>query len=69
MSQCPGSKGSKLNTVVKVRPHHCLVQGHDHFSSPAGHTIADTGQDAVVLLSHLDTLLGHLQLIFKMADS
>ncbi|KAK4817018.1 hypothetical protein QYF61_025938 [Mycteria americana] len=54
-------RGPKLNTVFKVRPHQCRVQGHDHFPSPAGHTISDTSQDAIGLLSHLGTLLAHMQ--------
>ncbi|KAK4831895.1 hypothetical protein QYF61_020042 [Mycteria americana] len=54
-------RGPKLNTVFKVRPHQCRVQGHDHFPSPAGHAIPDTSQDAVVFLGHLGTLLAHIQ--------
>ncbi|KAK4814264.1 hypothetical protein QYF61_012819 [Mycteria americana] len=37
------------------------VQGHDHFPSPAGHTIFDTSQDAIGFLGHLGTLLAHIQ--------
>ncbi|KAK4823970.1 hypothetical protein QYF61_008356 [Mycteria americana] len=55
-------KGPKLNTVFEVRSHQCRVQGHDHFPTPAGHTIPDTSQDAVGFLGHLDTLLAHVQL-------
>ncbi|KAK4829016.1 hypothetical protein QYF61_001791, partial [Mycteria americana] len=55
-------RGPKLNTAFEVRPHQCRVQGHDHFPSPAGHTIPDTSQDAVGFLGHLDTLLAHVQL-------
>ncbi|KAK4810257.1 hypothetical protein QYF61_013072 [Mycteria americana] len=44
--------GSKLNTVF---------EGHDHFPSPAGHTIPDTSQDAIGLLGRLGTLLAHIQ--------
>ncbi|KAK4821246.1 hypothetical protein QYF61_016545 [Mycteria americana] len=54
-------RGPKLNTVFEVRPHQCRVQGHDHFPSPAGHTIPDTSQDAVGFLGHLGTLLAHIQ--------
>ncbi|KAK4820738.1 hypothetical protein QYF61_004419 [Mycteria americana] len=54
-------RGSKLNTAFEVRPHQCRVQGHDHFSTPAGHTISDTSQDAIGLLGHLGTLLAHIQ--------
>ncbi|KAK4830008.1 hypothetical protein QYF61_008178 [Mycteria americana] len=54
--------GPKLNTVFKVRPHQCRVQGHDHFPSPAGHAISDTSQDAVGFLGHLVTLPVHVQL-------
>ncbi|KAK4810039.1 hypothetical protein QYF61_005102 [Mycteria americana] len=54
-------RGPKLNTVFEVWPHQCRVQGHDHFPSPAGHTISDTSQDAICLLGHLGTLLAHIQ--------
>ncbi|KAK4829933.1 hypothetical protein QYF61_007656 [Mycteria americana] len=54
-------RGPKLNTVFKVQPHQCQVQGHDHFPSPAGHTIPDTSQDAVGFLGHLGTLPAHVQ--------
>ncbi|KAK4828781.1 hypothetical protein QYF61_000806 [Mycteria americana] len=53
--------GPKLNTGFKVQPHQCRVQGHDHFPSPAGHTISDTSQDAIGFLGHLGTLLAHIQ--------
>ncbi|KAK4814757.1 hypothetical protein QYF61_026734 [Mycteria americana] len=53
--------GPKLNTVFKVRPHQCRVQGHDHFPSPAGHAIFDTSQDAIGFLGCLGTLLAHIQ--------
>ncbi|KAK4816656.1 hypothetical protein QYF61_019892 [Mycteria americana] len=54
--------GPTLNTAFEVRPHQCRVQGHDHFPTPAGHTISDTSQDAIGLRGHLGTLLAHLQL-------
>ncbi|KAK4823572.1 hypothetical protein QYF61_003576 [Mycteria americana] len=54
-------RGPKLNTVFEGWPHQCRVQGHDHFPSPAGHTIPDTSQDALGLLGHLGTLLAHIQ--------
>ncbi|KAK4816912.1 hypothetical protein QYF61_024922 [Mycteria americana] len=54
-------RGPKLNTVFQVRPHQCRVQGHDHFPSPAGHTISDTSQDAIGFLGHLGTLPAHVQ--------
>ncbi|KAK4830514.1 hypothetical protein QYF61_011456 [Mycteria americana] len=54
-------RGPKLNTVFEVRPHQCRVQGHDHFPSPAGHTIPDRSQDAIGFLGHLGTLLAHIQ--------
>ncbi|KAK4830776.1 hypothetical protein QYF61_013609 [Mycteria americana] len=54
-------RGPKLNTVFEVWPHQCRVQGHDHFPSPAGHTIPDTSQDALGFLGHLGTLLAHVQ--------
>ncbi|KAK4809951.1 hypothetical protein QYF61_002908 [Mycteria americana] len=54
-------RGPKLNTAFEVWPHQCWVQGHDHFPSPAGHTIFDTSQDAIGFLGHLGTLLAHVQ--------
>ncbi|KAK4828708.1 hypothetical protein QYF61_000546 [Mycteria americana] len=54
-------RGPKLNTVFELQPHQCPVQGHDHFPSPAGHAISDTGQDAIGFLGHLGTLLHHIQ--------
>ncbi|KAK4827493.1 hypothetical protein QYF61_018793 [Mycteria americana] len=54
-------RGPKLNTGFEVRPHQCRVQGHDHFPSPAGHTISDTSQDAIGFLGHLGTLLARIQ--------
>ncbi|GAB0186435.1 hypothetical protein GRJ2_001108800 [Grus japonensis] len=62
LSVCLVVRGPKLNTVLKVQPHQCRVQGDNHFPSPDGHTIADTSQDAVGLLGHLGTLLAHIQL-------
>ncbi|KAK4811346.1 hypothetical protein QYF61_027588 [Mycteria americana] len=54
-------RGPKPNTVFKVQPHQCQVQGDNHFPSPAGHTIFDTSQDAIGFLGHLGTLLPHIQ--------
>ncbi|KAK4811173.1 hypothetical protein QYF61_019804 [Mycteria americana] len=54
--------GPKPNTVFEVQPHQGRVQGHNHFPSPAGHTIPDTSQDAIGFLGHLGTLLAHIQL-------
>ncbi|KAK4818987.1 hypothetical protein QYF61_022818 [Mycteria americana] len=54
-------RGPKLHTGFEVRPHQCRVQGHNHFPSPAGHAIADTGQDAIGFLGRLGTLLAHIQ--------
>ncbi|KAK4818014.1 hypothetical protein QYF61_004127 [Mycteria americana] len=54
-------RGPKLNTVLEVRPHQCRVQGHDHFPTPAGHTIPDISQNAVGFLGHLGSLLAHVQ--------
>ncbi|KAK4827707.1 LOW QUALITY PROTEIN: hypothetical protein QYF61_020985 [Mycteria americana] len=51
----------KLNTVFEVQPYQCRVRGHNHFPTPAGHTIPDTSQDAINLLGHLGTLLAHIQ--------
>ncbi|KAK4809905.1 hypothetical protein QYF61_023392 [Mycteria americana] len=39
-----GVRGPKLNTAF---------EGHDHCPTPAGHTIADTSQDAIGFLGHL----------------
>ena len=50
-----------MNTVLEVQPHQCRVQGHDHFPTPAGHTVPDISQDAIGLLGHLGTLLAHVQ--------
>ncbi|GAB0180038.1 hypothetical protein GRJ2_000469100 [Grus japonensis] len=50
-----------MNTVLKVQPHQCRVQGNNRFPSPAGHTIPDKSQDAVGLLGHLGTLLPYVQ--------
>ena len=55
-------RGPKLNTVLEVSPHQCQVQGHNHFPTPAGHTICDTRQDAIGLLGCLGTLLAHVQM-------
>jgi len=55
--------GPKLNTVFKVQPHQCQLQGDDPLPSPAGHTILDTSQDAIGLLGTCDlgTLPAHIQ--------
>ncbi|KAK4830413.1 hypothetical protein QYF61_010944 [Mycteria americana] len=53
------SEGPKL---FEVWPHQCRVQQHDHFPSPAGHTVPDTSQEAVGFLGYLGTLLAHIQL-------
>ncbi|KAK4807083.1 hypothetical protein QYF61_018424 [Mycteria americana] len=58
----PVLRGPKPNTVFEVQPHQCRVQGHNHFPTPAGHTIFDTSQDAIGFLGHLGTLLAHIQL-------
>ena len=42
-------------------PHQCRVKGNNHLPAPAGHTISDTGQDAVGCLGHLGTLLAPIQ--------
>jgi len=36
-----------MNTVFKVWPHQCQVQGDDHFLTLAGHAIPDASQDAI----------------------
>ncbi|KAK4824446.1 hypothetical protein QYF61_015761 [Mycteria americana] len=62
-THCPVEevRGPKLNTVFEVWPHQGRVQGHDHFPTPAGHTLSDTSQDAIGFLGHLGTLLAHIQ--------
>ncbi|KAK4826647.1 hypothetical protein QYF61_010575 [Mycteria americana] len=54
-------RGPTLNTAFEVRPHQCRAQGHSHCPAPAGHTIADTSQDAIGFLGHLGTLPAHVQ--------
>ncbi|RMC04477.1 hypothetical protein DUI87_18922 [Hirundo rustica rustica] len=44
------SCGPKLNTGFEVWPHQCPAQGDNPCPAPAGHTIADPGQDAIALL-------------------
>ncbi|KAK4813011.1 hypothetical protein QYF61_005877 [Mycteria americana] len=61
--------GPKLNTVFKVRPHQCRVQGHDHFPSPAGHAIFDTSQDAIGFLGRLGTLLANSLAAFTLQST
>jgi len=46
-----------------VQPRQCQVQGDDHLSTPAGHTLPDTSQDVFGLLGHLGTLLALVQLV------
>lgn len=53
------AKGPKLNTVFELWYHQCWEQRHGHFPNPAGHTMSDSGQDAICFLGHLDTLLAH----------
>ena len=53
------SEGPKLNTVLKVQPHQCWVQGDDHLPASAGCKISHTRQDVTDLLSHLCTLLAN----------
>ena len=53
VSALPGSV--QLGRTLEVWPHQCRVQENNHFPSPAGHTIPDTGQDVTGLLGHLGT--------------
>ena len=55
-------RGPKVNTVLEVRPHQCWVQRYNYFSNPVRITISNTSQDASGLLSHLGTLVAHVQL-------
>ncbi|RMC21926.1 hypothetical protein DUI87_02797 [Hirundo rustica rustica] len=57
----PKLRGPDLETILKVWPDQCRVQGKNDLPAPAGHTIPDTGQDAIGLLGHLGTLLAHVQ--------
>jgi len=55
-------RSPKLNTVFEAWPHQGWVQMDDHFLAPASYTVSDTSQDGIGLLSHLGTLLAHVQL-------
>ena len=44
-----------------MQPHQCRVQRDDHFHVPVVNTVSDTSQDAIGLLGHPGTLLGHVQ--------
>ncbi|RMC13238.1 hypothetical protein DUI87_10772 [Hirundo rustica rustica] len=59
----PKLRGPELDTPLKVWPHQCRVQGKNDLPAPSGHTIPDTGQDAIGPLGHLGTLLAHVQLL------
>ena len=50
----------KLNTAYKTWSNQCCLQGHNNLCHPAGHSISDTGQDAIGLLGCLGTLLAHV---------
>lgn len=50
--------GPKLSTTFKMQSHQCMYKG----TNPAGHTIADVGQDATGLVDHLGPLPAHLWL-------
>ncbi|KAJ7410144.1 hypothetical protein WISP_111202 [Willisornis vidua] len=58
---CAGGTANLL--IASVRSVQVSQGAHaDHFPGPAGHTVPDTGQDAIGLLGHLGTLLAHVQL-------
>ncbi|RMC04400.1 hypothetical protein DUI87_19221 [Hirundo rustica rustica] len=57
----PKLRGPEVDTILKVWPDQCRVQGKNDLPAPAGHTIPDTGQDAIGLLGHQGTLLAHVQ--------
>ncbi|RMC20071.1 hypothetical protein DUI87_00917 [Hirundo rustica rustica] len=57
----PKLKGPELDTILKVWPDQCRVQGKYDLPTPAGHTMPDTGQDAIGPLGHQGTLLAHVQ--------
>ncbi|RMB95395.1 hypothetical protein DUI87_28116 [Hirundo rustica rustica] len=44
------TEGPDLDTALEVWPHQCPAQGDNPCPAPAGHTIADPGQDAIALL-------------------
>jgi len=67
-ARSPSSTGLYFFLVVRVPKGNDIVQGaaspvlrDDHLSAPADCTVSDTNQDAIGLLGHLDTLLGHVQ--------
>ncbi|RMC21307.1 hypothetical protein DUI87_02168 [Hirundo rustica rustica] len=57
----PKLRGPELDTILKMWLHQCRVQGKNDLPAPAGHTIPDTGQDAIGPLGHQGTLLAHVQ--------
>ncbi|RMC13344.1 hypothetical protein DUI87_10879 [Hirundo rustica rustica] len=59
----PKLRGPELDTILKVWPHQCRVQGKNDLPAPAAHTIPDPGQDAIGPPGHLGTLLAQVQLL------
>ncbi|KAK4830788.1 hypothetical protein QYF61_013621 [Mycteria americana] len=55
------SEGPKTEHSIRGAASPVPNTGHDHFPSPAGHTISDTSQDAIGFRGHLGTLLAHVQ--------
>ncbi|RMC14734.1 hypothetical protein DUI87_06908 [Hirundo rustica rustica] len=47
----PKLRGPELDTILKVWPHQCRVQGKNDLPAPAGHTIPDPGQVPLALLA------------------
>ncbi|RMC03536.1 hypothetical protein DUI87_20736 [Hirundo rustica rustica] len=56
----PKLRDPELDTILKVWPHQCRVQGKYDLPAPAGHAIPDRGQDAIGLLGLQGTLLAHV---------
>ncbi|RMB91848.1 hypothetical protein DUI87_31776 [Hirundo rustica rustica] len=56
-------RSPELDTILKVWPHQCRIQGKNDLPAPAGHASPDPGQDAIGPLGHPGTLLAHVQLL------
>ena len=60
--QCPFcTEVPKTEHITRGEASPIQLQGQDYFPGPAHHTIPDTRQDAIGLLSHLGTLLAYIQ--------
>jgi len=54
-------RDQKLNIVLEVWLHQCQLHRDNYLPNPSDYTISNTSQDAIGFLSHLGTLLAHLQ--------